>query len=133
MPLRHLCILVLALCLSSCIEIKEEVWLNPDASGRAQLEISAPTLLFNRQQPLHQLIEKAQKADKQSTNIALGPITQTQTGNTTTLQLTATFKDARKLHQFLRSFRDPPPPPQTPPPEKTRRKKRKKIGQPPKN
>lgn len=98
--------------LNSCIEGEEEVWIEKDGSGRAQLEITAPTLLFQKFGGVEQVVADAKEGLAESTSISLDEIEFSSSGSKTSLRAAIHFDDARQLGTTLRAFRDPPSSPQ---------------------
>lgn len=82
--------------------------MNPDASGRARVKISAPTLLFSKFGGVEQIIVDAKEGLATSNNVSLTQINAVTDGSQTTLSARLTFKDARQVGSILQSFRDPP-------------------------
>ncbi len=99
-----------ALVLSSCIEGEEEIWINPDASGRVRFQVSAPTVAFAKFGGVDQVITDAREGLLQSENVTLTSVEAAATGTNTTLKASFTFKDAREMGNILKSFRDPDTP-----------------------
>lgn len=108
--LSNFCLLLVTLQLTSCIEGEEEIWINPDASGRAKIRITAPTLLFSKFGGVETLISDAQVAAEDSDQVELLSITANKKGSRTTLSAEATFQDARQFGACLKTFRDPETP-----------------------
>lgn len=96
-----------SLLLSSCIEGEEEIWVNPDASGRVRLEVTAPTLIFSRFGGVEQVIAEAKEGFSTSDNVTLTTIEAVPDGGRTTLKAALAFRDAREVGDLLKRFRDP--------------------------
>lgn len=108
--LTSFCLFVALLQLTSCIEGEEEIWVNSDASGRAKLRITAPTVLFSKFGGAETLVEDAKTAAEDSDQVEILAITASKKGSRTTLSAELTFQDARRVGSFLQTFRDPATP-----------------------
>lgn len=98
----------LTLVLTSCIEGEEEVWVNPDGSGKARLKVTAPKLLFAKFGGLETLAADLKDALQTSQNARLLEMETSTQGSRATLEAEIAFRDARKMGGLLKSFRDPP-------------------------
>ncbi len=83
------------------------MWIEPDGSGRARLQITAPTALLSQFGGSNQLIAEAKEKLANSDNTRLRKLTAVSTGLNTTLAGEIQFKDARQLGSLLKNFRDP--------------------------
>lgn len=101
----------LSLLLVSCIEGEEEIWLEPDGSGRIEATYKMPTVVAQKIGDPDELVEILKNAAARDPHIELTSVShQTRRGGVT-LKFSGTFDDLRKLATFpQRQLRDPAEP-----------------------
>ncbi|MDP7307121.1 MAG: hypothetical protein QF405_05710 [Roseibacillus sp.] len=111
MRLLALLSILLPLLLVSCIEGEEEIWLEPDGSGRIEATYKMPTVVAQKIGEPDELVEILKKAAARDPHIELTSVShQTRRGGVT-LRFSGTFDDLRKLATFPeRQLRDPAEP-----------------------
>ena len=97
--------------LVSCIEGEEEIWLEPDGSGRIEATYKMPTVVARKIGDPEELVEILKNAAARDPHIELTSVShQTRRGGVT-LKFSGTFDDLRKLATFpARQLRDPAEP-----------------------
>ena len=102
---------LLPLLLVSCIEGEEEIWLEPDGSGRIEATYKMPTVVAQKIGDPDELVEILKNAAARDPHIELTSVShQTRRGGVT-LKFSGTFDDLRKLATFpQRQLRDPAEP-----------------------
>ena len=102
---------LLPLLLVSCIEGEEEIWLEPDGSGRIEATYKMPTVVAQKIGDPEELVEILKNAAARDPHIELTSVShQTRRGGIT-LKFSGTFDDLRKLATFpQRQLRDPAEP-----------------------
>ena len=102
---------LLPLLLVSCIEGEEEIWLEPDGSGRIEATYKMPTVVAQKIGDPEELVEILKNAAARDPHIELTSVShQTRRGGVT-LKFSGTFDDLRKLATFpQRQLRDPAEP-----------------------
>lgn len=109
--LRLLCCVLIACLLSSCFDSRQEVWINPDASGRARLTLdlpSTPIALYGGESAVRAAIETALAGNP---SISSHQLILTSGNGRFHLDLLLTFPDLRKLSET--GLSDLPPPAST--------------------
>lgn len=111
MRLLALLPVLLSLLLVSCIEGEEEIWLEPDGSGRIEATYKMPTVVAQKIGDPDELVEILKNAAARDPHIELTSVShQTRRGGVT-LKFSGTFDDLRKLATFpQRQLRDPAEP-----------------------
>ena len=111
MRLLALLPVLLPLLLVSCIEGEEEIWLEPDGSGRIEATYKMPTVVAQKIGDPDELVEILKNAAARDPHIELTSVShQTRRGGVT-LKFSGTFDDLRKLAPFpQRQLRDPAEP-----------------------
>ncbi|MEE2623136.1 MAG: hypothetical protein VYA46_02850 [Verrucomicrobiota bacterium] len=111
MRLLALLPVLLPLLLVSCIEGEEEIWLEPDGSGRIEATYKMPTVVAQKIGDPDELVEILKNAAARDPHIELTSVShQTRRGGVT-LKFSGTFDDLRKLATFpQRQLRDPAEP-----------------------
>jgi hypothetical protein len=90
--------------LNSCIEGEEEIWIEKDRSGKAQIRITMPTLLFKRLPNWETLSEDADCCAKKTRGVKLKRFSVDSTPARTVVSGKISFDDARRIEPFLSSL-----------------------------
>ena len=102
---------LLPLLLVSCIEGEEEIWLEPDGSGRIEATYKMPTAVARKIGDPDELVEKLKEAAARDPHIQLTSVSHEARRGGITLKFSGTFDDLRKLATFpQRQLRDPAEP-----------------------
>jgi hypothetical protein len=86
-----------ALILTSCVEGEEEVWINPDASGRFMAHYEIPSIALSQMSNPDDMIRALRMIDEKEEGIEITKLSFEKKGSKAILHLKATFKDVRKL------------------------------------
>lgn len=92
----------LCLVLSGCIEGEEEIWLNPDGSGRIEARYKMPSAVAKRIGEPDELVRVLQEAAERDPHVEITSLTHTAEGGGVTLLFSGTFDDLNKLASFPR-------------------------------
>ena len=115
---RFLVLFPLALLLAGCIEGEEEIWLEPDGSGRLEASYKMPPSVmqsFGGPEELARTLEEAAARDR---HVHLTRISHRTDRGSIIFEFAGTFDDLRKLCTFpQRQLRDPDNPDQPVPAE----------------
>ena len=86
-----------ALIFTSCVEGEEEIWINPDASGRFTTHYEIPSIALSQMGNPDDMIRALRMIDDKEEGIEITTLTFEKEGSKVIFHLEATFKDASKL------------------------------------
>jgi len=101
--LKYLLILT-CISLSSCIEIKEEIWINQDASGKIKVNITGPGVALASNGIPEDLLKQFEDKIKTYQGISLTHSSVSRNAGKTNIELELIFDDSRKLIACLDTF-----------------------------
>ena len=111
MRLLFLLPVLLSLFLMSCIEGEEEIWLEPDGSGRIEATYRIPTVVAQKIGNPDELVEILKDAAARDPHVELTSVSHEAGRGGITLKFSGTFDDLRQLATFpQRQLRDPAKP-----------------------
>lgn len=97
-------LLLICLISSSCIEIKEEIWINEDSSGRVEATITGPSLLLSKYGQPEDILERLKKQIDAEPGIEITSSSVTRIAAETEISIEMTFEDGRKAIEFMNSI-----------------------------
>ena len=96
-PLLAPCFLFIALLLNSCVEGEEEVWIEPDGSGRLVARYSVPPIALRDLGNPDDFVAMLHKIDAREESIEISELSFVTKDGKAVLKLEASFTDAREL------------------------------------
>ncbi len=104
--LSHFFLFLTSVLLCSCIEGEEEIWIQPDASGRLRIHYELPQIALLQLPKPEEVVQSLHKIDQSENSLQITALSFEKKKGKIVFHLEAAFKDARKLTELPERYKD---------------------------